>query len=50
MEPSSEQLDKKIQSFIQQKKDENLALKKLLTKLESGLQSKPTDLRTNDKN
>lgn len=40
VDSSSEKMDKKIQHFIRQKKDENLALKKLLTKLESRLKSK----------
>ena len=50
VESSSEKLDKKIQNFIQQKKDENLALKKLLAKLESSLPSKENRQPINSKN
>lgn len=50
VESSSDKMDKKIQNFIQQKKDENMALKKLLVKLEIGLVNKETDHRVKGKN
>jgi len=45
----SDNMDEKIQNFIRQKKDENMALKKLLSKLESKLKSKGIDSITTSK-